>query len=132
RQRRHPEGQWTTEGFEPAPQSLDAFSKIALIARIERIDGIEALGGKTCGQTDCPCAIIGNGRCRPSARARRLEAADGSQAGAILSAVCHRADASAPIVAIDGNIFLRQVAGPDSGLATAQPDIDPNDDLVTL
>src|SRR5690606_974609 len=40
--------------------------------------------------------------------------------------------ASRTVVAVDGDIFLRQVAGPHRRLATAEAEIDPDGDLVPL
>ena len=128
RQRRHAKRHRPAIGLEAAPGTRDPFGKVAHVARVERIDRIEALGRVARRQAHQPGAVIVDGRRRPGAKACRLVATHGRQ---IRQAVRARPrPPSASVVAVDGDIFLGQVAGPDRRLAAADAEVGDDADLV--
>ena len=74
-ERRDAEGQRPAIGLEAARGARDAAVEVGDVGRVERIDRVEPLRRMARGQPDRPGAVILDGRGRPGAEARRLEAA---------------------------------------------------------
>ena len=89
----------------------------------------EPLGRMTGGQPDRPGAVID--RPMPPARRGSRPPRSGAPSPAAGVPCCsYAAICSAPVVAVDLDIFLGEVAGPDGGLAATEPDIGADRDVL--
>src|SRR5690606_41439582 len=115
-ERRHAEGQGPAALLELAGGALDPLGHVAVVGRVERIYRVEALCRVATRQADGPQAVILHRSGRPGTESRSLQPADRRQKVlALRVAALHWTFLAAlrPVVAVDGNVFLGKVAGPD-------------------